>query len=524
MTPTMTVRAPNGMVASVDHLASAAGVHLLRGGGTAADAAIAAGAVLAVTAPNYCGMGGDLFALVHRPGDRVPAALAAVGRAGAGVDAGALRAEGHTVMPFRGDLRSAPVPGCVDGWLALHARLGRAPLADVLAPAIGYARDGFPASPALAAMATMLGGVAGAGALAEPMRRGQRVVRPGVAAALEAIVTDGRAGFYQGAFGAGLLDIGAGVYAAGDLAVPLADWVEPLGQRAWGHDVWTVPPSSQGYLVLLGAAIAEGLDLPDDPADAAWAHLLIEAARAAAHDRIAVLHEHADVAPLLERDEVARRRALVDPDGRASLRAPAHSGDTTYLCAVDAEGMGVSYIQSNASGFGCHVFEPNTGIGLHNRGIGFSLVPGHPAEVGPGRRPPHTLAPALVTRPDGSLRAVIGTMGGDSQPQILLQLLTRLLRHGKSAGAVIGAPRWSLTSGSPSGFDTWIDPDGARVDVEADAGPGWATGLRERGHAVEVVDVLGGAFGHAQLIEVDGEGMRAGAADPRALVGAAVGY
>ena len=524
MTATTTVRAPNGMVASVDHLASAAGVHLLRNGGTAADAAVAAGAVLAVTAPHFCGMGGDLFALVHRRGDTAPAALAAVGRAGSGVDADALRAEGHMTMPFHGDLRTAPVPGCVDGWLALHGRFGRAPLADVLAPAITYARDGFPASPVLAAMAPALAGVAGAGALAEPLRRGQRVVRPGVAAALEAIVADGRDGFYGGAFGSGLLALGAGVYAADDLAAPLADWVDPLRQRTWGHDVWTVPPCSQGYLVLLGAAIAEGLDLPEDPYDGAWAHLLVEAARAAAHDRPAVLHEQADVGPLLAADEVGRRRALIDPQARAELCTAAATGDTMYLCAVDAEGTGVSYIQSNASGFGCLVFEPSTGIGLHNRGIGFNLVPGHPAEAGPGRRPPHTLAPALVTNTDGSLRAVLGTMGGDSQPQILLQLLARLLRHGQSAGAVIGAPRWALTSGSPSGFDTWVAPDAVRVAVEAAAGPGWAAGLRDRGHPVEVVEGLVGGFGHAHLIEIGVDGMRAGAADPRAVISAAIGY
>jgi gamma-glutamyltranspeptidase/glutathione hydrolase len=524
VTPTTTVRAPSGMVASVDHLASSAGVHLLRSGGSAADAAIAAGAVLAVTAPNYCGMGGDLFALVHLPGRKAPEALNAAGRAGSGVDAAALRAEGHTTMPFRGDLRSAPVPGCVDGWLALHERYGRAPLREVLAPAYAYARGGFPASPALAAMVSLIAGVPGAGPLAEPMRRGQRVVRPGVADALEAIVADGRDGFYGGSFGAGLLAIGDGVYAADDFAVPLAEWVEPLRQRVWEHDVWTVPPCSQGYLVLLGAAVAEGLDLPDDPADGAWAHLLVEAARVAAHDRIDVLHEHADVRPLLDAGEVARRRALVDPAHRSALRAPAASGDTMYLCVVDADGMGVSYIQSNASGFGSHVFEPSTGIGLHNRGLGFSLVPGHPAEAGPGRRPPHTLAPALVTRPDGSLRAVVGTMGGDSQPQILLQLLTRLLRHGKHAGAVIGAPRWVLSSGSAHGFDTWVEPDQVTVAVEEDAGPGWAAGLRDRGHAVEVVNGLAGGFGHAQLIEVGDDGMRVGAADPRAIVGAAIGY
>jgi gamma-glutamyltranspeptidase/glutathione hydrolase len=194
-----------------------------------------------------------------------------------------------------------------------------------------------------------------------------------------------------------------------------------------------------------------------------------------------------------------------------------------YLCAVDRDRMGVSLIQSNASGFGSLIFEPATGIGLHNRGIGFSLDPGHPAEYGPRRRPPHTLAPALVTDPDGDLCAVIGTMGGDTQPQILLQLLTRLVLNRKSAGSTIGAPRWALRQPDSSGFDTWIDADRTVVNIEADAEDDWADGLRDRGHIVEVVEGITANFGHAQLIEVTDAGL-AGAADPRALVGDAVGY
>lgn len=512
------------MVASVDHLATASGVHLLRAGGSAADAAIAASAVLAVTAPHLCGMGGDLFALVHGHGAAAPAALNAAGRAGSGVDAGQLRAEGHVTMPFRGDLRSAPVPGCVDGWLALHDRFGVAPLAAVLAPAIGYAIDGFPASPLLAGLAGVVAGVPGAGVLGTPIRTGERIARPGVGAALTAIAERGRAGFYGGTFGAGLLALGPDVYAKSDLEAPLADWVEPLAVRVWGHDVWTVPPCSQGYLTLLSAAIAEGLELPDDTHTGAWAHLLVESARAAGHDRCGVLYEHADVRPLLEPAAVRARREWIDSDHRALLRTASGAGDTMFLCAVDSEGSGVSLIQSNASGFGCHVFEPGTGVGLHNRGLGFSLVDGHPAEAGPGRRPPHTLSPGLVTRADGSLRAVLGSMGGDSQPQILLQLLVRLLHHGRSAGSVIGAPRWALTSGSPSGFDTWVEPDATRVAVEGSADPGWAAGLEARGHEVDIVDGMTGAFGHAQLIDVVDDGSLAGAADPRAMIGAAQGY
>jgi gamma-glutamyltranspeptidase/glutathione hydrolase len=516
--------APNGMVCSVDHLASSAGVAVLRAGGSAADAAVAASAVLAVTSPHLCGMGGDLFALVHVPGERVPATLNASGRAGSGADPERLRAEGHTTMPFRGDVRSAPVPGCVDGWLELHRAHGRLPLGDVLGPAIGYAADGFPASPLLAAVAPMLDSVAGADDLRGDgqLRAGDRVRRPGVALALAAIVEHGRAGFYEGAFGEGLLLLGGGEYTTDDLERPSADWVEPLVATAWGHDLWTVPPNSQGYLTLLGARIAAGLDLPASTADPRWPHLLVEAARAAGHDRPAVLHEGADVRPLLADDAVAERAALVDPDRRSTLPTPVADGGTMHLCAADANGSAVSLIQSNASGFGSLVFEPATGIGLHNRGLGFSLVPGHPAEYGPGRRPPHTLSPAMVTRPDGSLAAAVGTMGGDQQPQILLQVLCRWLHEGESPGRAISAPRWALHA--DSGFDTWATPDPA-LQVEHDAPDSWADGLRARGHRVAVAPPEAAhAFGHAHLLAAHAGGGWAGAADPRAMVEAAAGY
>jgi gamma-glutamyltranspeptidase / glutathione hydrolase len=518
--PSATVTAPAGMVCSVDQLASAAGVTALRRGGSAADAAIAASAVLAVTAPHMCGMGGDLFAVVHA-GPGPPAVLNASGRAGSGADPDRLLAEGQQVMPFRGDLRSAPVPGCVDGWLALHERFGRLPLAEVLAFALDYARHGFPVSPLLASASRLLGGI-DAAPLAN-LQPGTRLRRPGVAQALEAIIEDGRDAFYLGPFGRGLLDLGGGEYRVDDLTRPNRDWVDPLGLEVWGHHVWTVPPNSQGYLTLLGAAIAEGLDLPDDPADDAWPHLLVESARQAGSDRLARLAEHADGRRLLAREEVARRRSLISRERRARVATRVASGDTIALVAVDEARMGVSLIQSNAADFGSHVFEPVTGIGIHNRGIGFSLEPGHPARYGPGRRPPSTLSPAVVTRPDGSLHAVLGTQGGDSQPQILLQLLARTLRHGALPGAAIAASRWVLSAKDGHGFETWVEPDGQIVCVEDHAPASWTDGLERRGHATRRVGWRQVNYGHAHLVAVRGD-MLYGAADPRAHTGAAQGY
>jgi gamma-glutamyltranspeptidase / glutathione hydrolase len=186
--------------------------------------------------------------------------------------------------------------------------------------------------------------------------------------------------------------------------------------------------------------------------------------------------------------------------------------------------MGVSLIQSNASGFGSGLFEPRTGINLHNRGIGFAVAPGHPARYGPGRRPPHTLAPALITNADQSLRAVLGSMGGDAQPQIVLQLLARYLQLGQSPARTVHDPRFVLARHARGpGFDTWDDPNVLGVDLEADAPPGWSPGLIERGHDVRLVEAANHGMGHAHLIAVEGDTL-AGASDWRAGAGAAAGF
>ena len=471
-------------------------------------------------------MGGDLFALVHA-GRGAPVALDASGAAGAGSDAAALRAEGHGAMPFKHDIRSVTVPGCVDGWMLLHGRFGRLPLAVVLAPAQALAADGFAASPLLvASVAANLAPRPAPGSaelLGQATASGARVRRPGVARTLGAIADGGRGAFYEGEFGQGLRRLGAGLYDADDLARTQARWVTPLGVDAFGHRLWTVPPPSQGYLTLASAWIADGLDLPDDPDDARWAHLLAEAAAAAGHDRDAVLHDGADGAALLDPGRLGARRAAISPDGRHRWPAVRQGpGDTTYLCVVDGEGMGVSLIQSNASGFGSHLFEPATGINLHNRGLGFTLEAGHPAELAPGRRPPHTLSPASATRPDGSLAAVFGTMGGDAQPQILLQVAARLLRHGQRPVQAVGAPRWVL-AGEATGFDTWRRPGGPAVQVERDAPGAWVEGLTARGHDVRLIDARSSGVGHAQAIVVGADGRLLGAADPRTVVGSASG-
>lgn len=524
LTPSVTVRAGLGMVCSPDHLASGAGVEIMRAGGNAVDAAIAASAVLAVTSQHMCGLGGDLFALVH-DGDGPPLALNASGRAGSGADPASMRARGHRVMPLRGDVRSAPVPGVIDGWSALHARAGALPLSAVLAPAVRYGAEGFPASVTLAASWERIRDVPGSDDYldAAPIEPGTIICRPGAAAVLADLADGGREAVFGGDYGRDLLDVGVGEYSRADLDIMQADWVEPLSVEAFGTTIWTVPPNSQGYLALAATSVAAALGLPEDVSDPAWAHLMVEAAKQVGHDRAAVLHDRADGRALLAPDRLQRAIAAIDHDRAAPLSVPADGGGTIYLCAVDEQRRGVSLIQSNASGWGAHLVLPRTRIFLHDRGIGFSLRAGHPAEYGPGRRPPHTLAPTLVTETDGRLRAVVGTMGGDAQPQIVQQLLVRLLGHGETPATAIASGRWMLSAPDTNGFDTWADPSGLTVAVEGHAPSPWASGLADRGHRVDRRAPWPSGFGHAHAIVVEGDHL-AGAADPRALGSAAHGF
>ncbi len=489
---------------------------MLAVGGNAVDAALATNAAMAVVGPHLCGLGGDLLALVHTADGVV--ALNASGRAGSGADPAALRAEGLTGMPFRHDIRTVTIPGCVDGWMALHDRFGSLPLTDILQPAIDLAERGFPVSPLLAGSLNALDAQAtnNLTAMTSQSSRSSSVMRrPGVAGALRAIAGGGREAFYEGEFGLGLIRLGDGLYSHEDLAALQANWTTPLSTDAFGVTLHTVPPNSQGYLTLGAARLATAFGLPDDPNDPQWAHILIECATAAGFDRPEVLHDGADGDALLA--SIDGRGALIDPE-RASLRhSPGLAGDTTYLCTADDSGIAVSLIQSNAAGFGSWLAEPNTGINLHNRGLGFNLQSGHRAEFGPGRRPPHTLSPALATR-GADLVSVFGTMGGDAQPQILLQIAARLFHHGQSPAAAINAARWAL-DGPDTGFDTWTAPKGPNLDIEGHAPDNWAAELAGRGHRVVTKPAYASDFGHAHAIVVEPSGCFAGAADPRTVVG-----
>ena len=512
MTPDPTRYGRRGMVCTVDHLASAAGVQVLADGGSAADAAVAASAVLAVTTQHMCGAGGDLLAVVHPP-DGAVRSLLAVGRAGSGADAAGLRAEGHDRMPFRGDIRTVTVPGCVDGWLALHHAHGRLPLQRVLDAAIAYAIDGFPVAPLLAAALPGVADVEGADELVgeglpEPgdVRR-----RPRFGAALSAIARDGRDAWYAGAFGQGLLRLGGGLFSAEDLARSCADWGEPVRLEVGGDVLLSTPPPSQGYLALSSAWVAEQVGAWGSP------HLLVEAARAAGWDRSARLGDGVDAGALLDLDDLAQRAASVDPGRAGELPLPAAGGGTIYLCTADADGMVVSLSQSNAAGFGAHLAVPEVGVFLHNRGIGFSLDPDSPSYFAPGRRPSHTLCPSMVLSPDAV--TAVGTMGGDAQPQIVLQLLDAL-RGGATPAGALAQPRWLISGPTGTGFDQWEPwPDGAvapELAVEPGTPDSWVGALEQAGHRVRRADR---GFGHAHVLRRRADGVLAGASDPRAGTG-----
>ena len=446
-------------------------------------------------------------------------------------------------MPLRGDVRSVTVPGAVDGWLALHDRFGRLPLDAVLGPAIQLAEDGFVASILLALSSHLVFEASGAGELCPdgPLRPGDTVRLPGIGRTLRAIAAEGRDGLYRGEFGRALVELGRGVVTPSDLDHSVAEWCEPVRLTVWGHDLWTVPPPSQGYLTLAGSWIAERVGIGRDPADRLWAHLVVEAARAAGYDRPDVLHDGADGQALVAEGRLfaaagrVRSDRAAPPDvgptspGSPGARVPRlGDGDTTHLCAVDADGLGISLTQSNALDFGSHLVAGSTGIFLHNRGVGFSLEEGHPAELGPRRRPPHTLSPMLVTTIDGTLTHLAGAMGGDAQPQILLQLLARMLGAGQDPATAVAAGRLALDAPSAGPFRLWWGGD-LTVLVESHAPSEWTEGLADRGHRVRSIGAFDPvAVGCAQIVAVaggTGEPARhfVGAADPRSPEGGTAG-
>jgi gamma-glutamyltranspeptidase/glutathione hydrolase len=503
-------------------LASKAAIDIMSAGGNAVDAAIAADAVLGVVLPDTCGPGGDLFALVHTPGMGAPAALNASGRAGRGVDPSVMRRRGLTALPPH-DPWTVTVPGCVDGWEALVQRFGRLSLAEMLAPAIAHALDGFPVSTELADSLRdahrAIGGRPSAADLypdRTPPRVGAILRRPLLGRTLIQLSAGGRDAFYSGEPGEGITAATDGAVTSDDLERVQADWVEPIGLDVMGSHVWTMPPNSQGYLTPAALWIFQSLDPPRDPETPEYQHLLVEAYRSVAWERDNVVSDSA-TAPqppelLLSRQRLTERAARIDPQRTVEWPAPAMPpGGTAYLCTRDSDGVGVSFVQSNFAAIGSGYSAGASGVWLHNRGAGFNLTVGHPNELAPGRRPLHTLSPTLWTR-DGELVMLLGTRGGHQQPQLLIQAAAARLWGDLSPEAALALPRWTIDDFGP-GTASSLDAE-ARMADEAVAG------LRRRGHDVRRVDSWRADWGPISLIDLQPD-LR-GAADPRVSTTAAL--
>lgn len=515
-----TARAPvvagRGMVATSNPLAASAGMRMLAAGGSAVDAAIAADAVLGVTDPHLTGIGGDCAALVHVAGAASPVALNATGTAPAAATVEAVRALGHATMPPDGPL-TVTVPGAVAGWTALHARFGKLPFADLLAPAIGYARDGAPIGPVTSLMwQRQAAKVERHPGLAAQYLVGGRVPPPGairradaLAATLEAIARDGGERFYRGALAerlAAAVRAQGGLLAAADLAAYRPAWVDPLSISFDDWTVWELPPNTQGLAVLVALNVLR--ELGREPlawGTAAYVHAAVEATKLAFGIRDTELGDPRamtiDVRRVLAKETTGELVARFDPKRASAGRGTSDPrGGTVYVAAADAGGTMVSFISSVFQHFGSGVVAGDTGVLMQNRGASFRLKPGRAQTLAPGRRPLHTIIPAMAERP-GALRACFGVTGADVQPQGHLQVFLDLARFGMTAQEALDAPRFR------------VDADGS-VAVE-DALPGAArAGLAERGHPVRVDDALG--FGAAQLVVRDlRTGVLTGATEPR---------
>jgi gamma-glutamyltranspeptidase/glutathione hydrolase len=534
------VIATQGMAATSHPLATQVALDVMKRGGTAVDAAIAANATIGLMEPTGSGVGGDLFAIVWDVKSRKLHGLNASGRSPAALSLAELRAElrklGVTTIPRTGPL-PVSVPGAVDGWFELHARFGKLPMKELLQPAIAYARDGFPVTEIIAegwaANARVLSKYPNFAATYMPGGRapakGEIFRNPQLADTLRAIAEGGRDAFYKGEIAQRIdryMRANGGYLRAADLAAHTSEWVEPVSTSYRGYDVWELPPNTQGVAVLQMLNILEGYDLRAMGfGSAEYLHLLIEAKKLAFEDRA---RHYADPAfakiplrTLLSKEYGTKRRALIG--SKAALEYPVGNpavdqGDTIYLTVADAAGNMVSLIQSNYRGMGSGMTPDGCGFSLQDRGEMFSLEDGHPNVYAPAKRPFHTIIPAFVTR-DGKPWLSFGVMGGAMQPQGHVQVLVNLIDFGMNLQEAGDAPRARHDGSSePTGQQM---RDGGRVILEQGYSPEVVKSLEARGHRVKVEN--DGDFGGYQAILRNEHGVYFGASESR-KDGAAQGY
>ena len=516
-------------------LAAEAGVAILKDGGNAVDAAIAAATTVAVVYPHMNGVGGDSFWLIHDGQRGELRALNAAGRSAQAADLETYQRRFGAAIPIRGGAAALTVPGVVSGWWEAH-HLSRSALGSPIGwtalfeDAIGHARDGFPPSPGQrreTADADDLFGVAASAELRGPLWRiyhpallaRERFVQADLAATLEEISRGGAETFYGGALGR---RIARGAAAVGspltvdDLAAHRAQWVEPLRVPYRGGEAASFPPPTQGFAALAILLLLEGFDLAS-LSEADYVHLVVEATKLAFEDRDRYLADPTfvtvPVTHCLDGARLADRRRLISRRAARPARGAPLAGDTIAIVAADAQGNAVSLIQSLYWEFGSGVIAGDTGILLQNRGAFFSLDPAHVNRLAPRKQTAHTLIPSMYLV-GGRPRLVYGTMGGEGQPQTQAALVTRIVDRRLGPQAAVEAPRWLYGR-------TWGEATQA-LRLETRFGDEVCDSLRTRGHDVEVVEAWSDLMGHAQVIRIDGDEL-AGGSDPRAD-GAALGW
>ena len=522
-------RAPifaRNVVATSHPLAAQAGLEMMRRGGNAVDAAVATAMALTVLEPTSNGIGADNFALIWTGGGLH--GLNASGRAPRALTRE--RYAGMKSIPYYG-WDGVTTPGAVSGWVALSSEYGRLPMTTLAEPAILYAREGAVVPPEVAHYW-------GRGAAAYPRadhkpwfetftndgrapRVGELVRLPDHADTLEAIAQTSGEAFYRGELAHKIEQCaieGGGDLRASDLAAHKADWVRPISLDYHGWRLHEIPPNGQGVVALIALGMLRAFDMKSlDPDRVESLHLSIEAMKLAFADGHRFISDPAsmrvEVSALLDEDYLAKRAALID---RSRAQDFGHGqpkmGGTVLLCAADAEGTMVSMIQSNYTGFGSGIVVPGTGIALQNRGCCFSLESGHANEIGPGKRPYHTIIPGFVTREEGGVEKSVmafGVMGGFMQPQGHAQVLMRMADHDMNPQSALDAPRWQVESG-------------LKVSIEPGFDAGVYEELRALGHDLTPMDKRNASFGRGQVIYKLDDGYCAGS-DPRSD-GQAVGF
>ena len=516
-----------GIVATSQTLASAAGAEILKQGGNAVDAAIAANAVLGVTEPMMNGIGGDLFAIVYDAKAHKLYGINSSGWAPKGLTLDFVKSKGIAKTLPRKSINSVTVPGAVAGWDALHSRFGKLPLNQILQPAIYDAKNGVPIAEMVSIVwqrnAETLGDQPGFRRTFLPEghapRSGEVFRDPDLAASLELIAAHGRDGFYRGALARKIVEFSkeqGGTMSEQDLAEFQPEWVEPISTSYHGWTVSELPPNGQGIAALSMLNIMEQFPLHDYGQDSAKAlHVMIEAKKLAYADLIRYVGDprftHVPVEQMLSKDLARKRAGLIDPNkahcdvlpSELNDRLNAMGRETTYLTAIDRDGNIISLIQSNYDSFGTGLVAPGTGFALQNRGELFTLDPDKPNSLAPRKRPLHTIIPGFMQK--GSETIGFGIMGGYNQAQAHAQFVSNVVDFGMNIQAALSAPRF--TKPTFAGCDLLIEsriPEAVRNDLLA------------KGHDLQVVDPYSSSMGRGNAVMNDAQGVNYGASDPRA--------